>query len=297
MLHQIKRIIKENKIIYACIVPLIDRSILFKIHKLFKLPFKVKLLNGKKINIYPEGQIAFGIFTKTFEKRETDFFQRVIKPGMTVVDAGANIGLYSLIASQIVGSDGNIFSFEPSSETFQRLLSNIKQNKCNNIKPFNFGLGDKTNQRLILRQDEGYQDAERYLVPNNEEPEDKFVNVNKLKKSEEIMIETLDECLKKDGIQKIDFLKIDTEGFEYYILKGAINTILNNPEIIILMECTDLGTSRAKTSQQEVYTFLKNFNLNIFYWNHNLNDWSDDDQGIFNAGDVWVCKNKQQLTI
>lgn len=294
MLQQIKRVIKENKILYAFIVPLIDRSILFKIYKLFKQPFKVKLLNGKTIFIYPEGQIAFGVFTKTFEKREIDFFQRVIKPGMTIVDAGANIGLYSLIAAQIVGSTGKIFSFEPSIETFQRLLSNIKVNKFNNIKPLNFGLGDKTNERLILRQDEGYEDAERYLVPNNEQPEDKLANVNKLKKSEEIIIETLDDCLKKNQIQKVDFLKIDTEGYEYYVLKGAQNILLNNPEIIILMECTDLGTSRAKTSQKEVFTILKNCDLNIFYWNHILNEWSDD-EGILKAGDLWVCKNKIQL--
>lgn len=100
-----------------------------------------------------------------FEEVEIDFFSRLIKPGMIVVDAGANIGLYSIIAGKLVGENGQIFAFEPSSETFKRLLNNIHLNQVTNIYPYNLGLGDKTNQELKLRQDKGFEDAERYLVP------------------------------------------------------------------------------------------------------------------------------------
>lgn len=295
MFQKIKKALKSNGLIRKLIIPIVDKSILFKGYQLFNKPFSMKLFNGKTIKLYPEGQIAFGIFANRFEKLEIDAFQRIIKPGMTIVDAGANIGLYSLIASNVVGANGKVFSFEPSKETFQRLLNNIKLNGFTNITSFNHGLGDKINEKLILRQDVGNGDAERYLLHENEAPDRKLENVNSIKIGEEIIIDTLDNSLAKFNINKIDFLKIDTEGFEYYILKGAKQILHNSPQIIMLLECTALGTARARTSQKEVFDILKENGLNIFYWNHESKKWCDDEDGTLNAGDVWVCKNREQL--
>lgn len=214
---------------------------------------------------------------------------------MTIVDAGANIGLYSLIASKIVGVKGKVFSFEPSKETFQRFLNNIKLNRFTNITPLNFGLGDQPNEKLILRQDNGYGDAERYLFPANEAPDIKLENMNEIYIEEEIIINTLDNYLNKINVNKIDFLKIDTEGFEYYILQGAEQILKNSPKIVILIECTASGTARAKTTQKEVFQILKKIDLNIFYWNSTNNNWCNDEPGIYSAGDVWACKNIKQL--
>ena len=147
---------------------------------------------------------------------------------------------------------------------------------------------------MILRQDKGYGDAERYLVPANEAPSIKLENMNETLIEEEINIDTLDKYLNKINVNKIDFLKIDTEGFEYYILKGAEQILKNSPEIVILMECTASGSARAKTTQKEVFQILKKIDLNIFYWNRDTKAWCDD-EGILNAGDVWVCKNINQL--
>ncbi len=298
MLQKIKKVIKASKLLRKLIIPLIDKRYRyhFKVIKLLNKSLYLKLLNGSTVKFYPKGQIAFGIFTKQFEKQEIDSFQRIIKPGMTIVDAGANIGLYSLIASQLIGSKGRVFSFEPSKETFQRLTDNIKLNGFNNITPFNNGLGDKPNEKLILRQDIGNEDAERYLFPNNKSPDVKLENMNTIQTEEEVIIDTLDNCLKNLNIPKINFLKIDTEGYEYYILKGAKTILQNSPEIIIFMECTELGTSRASTTQKEVFTILKDHDLNIFYWDILKRDWFDDEAGVYKAGEIWACKNKNQLT-
>ncbi len=297
MLQKIKKVIKANSLLRRLITPLIDKRLTYSFHSFFNKSFNYKLLNGSHIKIYPKGQIALGIFREAFENQEIDAFQRIIKPGITIVDAGANIGLYSLIASQLVGPKGRVFSFEPSKQTFQRLSDNIKLNGFNNIKPFNNGLGDKPNEKLILRQDVGNEDAERYLFPNNEAPGVKLENINTVQTEEEVIIDTLDNCLNNLNVKKIDFLNIDTEGYEYYILRGARNILQNSPEIIILMECTGLGTARASTTQKEVFGILKDNGLNIFYWDKILNDWCDDEAGTLIAGDVWVCKNKNQLPL
>lgn len=295
MYQKIKKVLKKNSLLRKLIIPIVDKSINFKVYQFFNMSFKVKLLNGEKIKFTPEGQIALAIFSSRFESQEVGTFQRIIKPGMIIVDAGANIGLYSLISSRLVGEDGKVFSFEPSKETFGRLLINIKLNGISNISAVNCGLGDQSNQKLILRQDKGYGDAERYLFAANEAPPIKLENMNEIYIEEEIIIDTLDNYLHKINVNKIDFLKIDTEGFEYYILKGAEQVLLNSPNLVILMECTQLGTARARTSQKEVFDFLNKLNFNIFYWNSALEEWASD-SGIYTAGDLWVCKNKSQLT-
>lgn len=296
MFQTIKSAVKSNKLLRALLIPLIDRSISFRIYKILNQSINIRLIHGAPVKIYPKGQIAFGIFTNQFEKEEIELFQKIIKPGMTVVDAGANIGLYSLIASQLVGPKGHVFSFEPSNETFMRLSENIKLNSFTNLTPINKGLGDIINQKLILRQDEGYDDAERYIFPNNTEPDIALENVNTIKSEEEIEIDTLDNCLESMNITKVDFMKIDTEGYEYYVLQGATEILKNNPEIIIFMECTALGTARASTSQEKVFDMLRGLGLNIFYWNSQQKKWSDEKMGLFNAGEVWVCKNINLLT-
>jgi len=297
----LKKTLKRNKYVYSfsikiftSTIKIFDGTISFYFHHLFNKPFKYRLSDGRTISLYPEGQISKRIFTNSFEKQQVTTFQRIIKPGMIVVDAGANIGLYSLIASKLIGLKGKVFSFEPSKETFQRLLNNIELNKFSNIIPINKGLGDTSNEKLILRQDIGFGDAERYLFSGNEAPDIKLENINAVNIEEEIIIDTLDNSLNKMNFNKIDFLKMDTEGFEYYILKGAKQVLRNSPDIVMLMECTELGTARAKTTQKEVFKILKDNNLNIFYWNSIIRDWCDD-EGIYTAGDVWVCKNKEQL--
>lgn len=293
-MNLLKKLIKSNRLTYRLAVFIIDGRIIYALHRLLNRPFIFRLLNKSKIKFFPKGQISFSIFSNRFEKKELKILQNIIKPGMVVVDAGANIGLYTLIASELTGKKGKVFSFEPSKETFKRLINNIKLNNSLNVKAFNEGLGDNPNEKLILRQDMGYGDAERYLFSGNEAPDIELENINAIKIGEEIIIDTLDNKLEEMGVKKIDILKIDTEGFEYYILKGAEKVLKNSPDIVILMECTALGTLRAKTTQKDVFQILKDNNLNIFYWNTILNDWSDD-SGIYNAGDVLVCKNKKQL--
>jgi FkbM family methyltransferase len=295
MILQIKKFVKRNEILRRLLLPIVDKSILFKLHTKFNFTFSFKLVNGKKIKFYPKGQIAFGLFTNKFELKELEIFQNLLKKGMTVVDAGANIGLYSLVASKIVGDSGKVFSYEPSFETFQRLKKNIEINNVSNIFLTNCGLGETEDEVLILRQDIGTKDAERYIMPKNYVADEKLINVKEINIKEEIRIDTLDNNLKKNQINKIDFLKIDTEGFEYYILLGAKKILLSSPEIIMLMECTTLGTTRANTTQKKVFDLLGALGFKIFYWADVKNEWCDDNEGIYNSGVVWVCKSKDQL--
>lgn len=293
-MNLLKKIIKSNQFTYKIGRLFLNNRIPFFTLQFFNIPFNFTLVNRSKIKLYAKGQIALTIFNNQFENKETEIFQKIVQREMVVVDAGANIGLYSLIASKLVGENGRIFSFEPSKETFERFSNNIRLNKISNIIPLNIGLGDKTDEKLVLLQDDGLGDATRYLLPKNKSPNNVYDEVIK-SNVEEITIDTLDNCLSKYNVHTVDFLKIDTEGFEFYILKGASNILNSSPNIVILMECTPTGTERANTNQHEVFKIIRNVGLNIFYWDKIKNIWRDDEEGILSAGDIWVCKSLDQL--
>ena len=268
-------------------------SLPYKIHEFFNLPFRFKIKKSF-IKFYPIGQIVKGIYFRSFEKNEIILFQNIIKPGMIIIDAGANIGLYTLIASKLVGINGKVLAFEPSKETFQRLKNNIELNSFKNIIAINTGLGNKVNEKQFLRQDLGNLDAERYLLPSNIPFIVNLENKSNLNIEEEILLETIDNVCQINRISNVDFMKIDTEGYEYYILQGCKEVLKKNPKLVILMECTALGTARASTTQEKVFNFLRTFGFDIFYFDYEKNTFSNDN-GIFNAGDLWVCKSKSQL--
>ena len=196
--------------------------------------------------------------------------------GSVIIDAGANIGLYSIIGSRLVGEAGKIYSFEPSKENFNLLLKNIELNEVENIVPINMGLGDKIGETLILTQNLENGDAEKYILKSENKINKPDIGLKKTQLSEPIALDTLDNFLLKKNIKKVDFLKIDVEGYEHYIFKGAENLLKNNPEIIILFECADHFAKRAGSSQAEVFTFLKNLGIDIVFWNKKEQKWSND---------------------
>lgn len=295
MKNFIKYLILNNKILNGIVTYIYHKLWLFDIYRGFSIPFSL-LIRNVNIRLFPEGQVAKILFMKKFEQVEIDFFSRLIKPGMTVVDAGANIGLYSLIASKLVGDKGHVYAFEPSVETYQRLLKNIQLNHSKNIYPNNLGLGDNIDQELKLRQDVGFEDAERYLVPANFEVNSELSNVNSIEKEESIKITMLDDFLEKSGVESVDFLKIDTEGFEYYILNGARKILKSSDKMIILFECTELGTQRSNTSQKAVFDILNELGFNLYYWNIQEKKFCSDLEGCYSSGELWACRSEAQLS-
>jgi FkbM family methyltransferase len=129
------------------------------------------------------------------------FFERYLKPGDTVVDAGANIGSLSLLASSLA-KNGKIFSIEANPRTFKYLKQNIALNKKENVYLFNTALGDTTGE--IMFSDTSSDDQNK--VTND-------------KTGLRVPIIRLDE-LNIDE-RRVSLFKIDVEGFELFVLKGA----------------------------------------------------------------------------
>ena len=180
-------------------------------------------------------------FIREYEKKRMDqlhLFSKKINSDI-LIDIGANIGFYSILSSDRFEQ---IYSFEPNDRNFKLLKKNIKKNKLNNIQIFNFGLGEK--EELLLgnsnTKGELFQTSGFSVSKNNE-------------KGESVLIKKGDDILKLKN--KILTIKIDVEGFEFFVLNGLKSTLINN-WCILQIEIWE-------KNNDEVHSFLKSLNYKM----------------------------------
>lgn len=152
-----------------------------------------------------------------YEQGTTEYIRETLRPGDCFVDVGANIGYLSLVAAAIVKSEGLVLSFEPVLSTFDLLEKNKKLNSFEQIQTHQFALGNTTESLTIYPEKENRGGAS---ITNKRSDE-----------GEEIQVKRLDDM----EIQKpIKMLKVDVEGFEWTVLKGAEKIIRKDKPIIIV---------------------------------------------------------------
>jgi FkbM family methyltransferase len=166
--------------------------------------------------------------------------------GEVVIDAGAHYGFYTLNASRLVGADGMILSFEPHPKNYRRLLKNLSSNGIRNVKPFNKALGERDG--LVKLYISSHSERHSTSVALN--PSTRY-NGNY------IFVESarLDTIVSELGIRRVDLVKIDVEGAELSILKGAEKTINKfKPSLTI-------AAYHYPEEIDEICALLKGFNL------------------------------------
>ena len=187
-------------------------------NKMIKLLKKIikkfaNLLGFEVSKFYPE------LKQKTFD----EIYKEILDNNITVIDVGANRG-QSIDRFKKVFDSYNIHSFEPIDFEFKNLVN--KYNNKNNIYLNNSALGEKKEKKIFNINH--YTGSSSFLkVTNNTDwlklrsREHGIRQEEFLKKKEEVQVDTLDNYSQKNNISKIDILKIDTQGYELNVLKGA----------------------------------------------------------------------------
>jgi len=163
-----------------------------------------------------------------------------------IIDIGAQSGLYSLYAKYLPNS--TFYSFEPFPETFKLLNDNISLNGITNVKTFDYAISDKTGTAIL----------NTCISHNGLHTLGQNVKRFKDIKSIECKTITLDDFFYKNDIP-VNFIKIDTEGFEYFILKGGINTIKKYKPIIQL-EWSEINMSQCNITINMMENLLQEIN-------------------------------------
>jgi FkbM family methyltransferase len=180
--------------------------------------------------------------------------------GDIVVDVGAHAGHYTLISSKRVGQNGKVIAIEADPTNFEILNRNIQLNGLTNVIPLNYAAYSKqTKLKLYLPVEESGFSIYNTIMVNRAKPEEKFIEVN---------ANTLDYLLQQNGINHVNWIKIDVEGAEFEVLKGTINILSNSKNIVLFVEIHGLDNYRP------VIEFLNISNFKIEFERSNENgDW------------------------
>src|SRR5262245_31453918 len=146
---------------------------------------------------------------------EDDIFVQNIKPGQRVLDVGANVGLYTLLFAKLVGPTGSVIAFEPGPVSCGLLRRNVAINGYNIVTVENAAVSDRSGEvdLFVCRTGESDNRIAGTLVDHD--ARDRM----------RVRCVTLDECV----TEPVDFIKIDVQGAEFLVLRGAEKTLRSNP--------------------------------------------------------------------
>ena len=192
-------------------------------------------------------------------------FEKYLTSGDNFIDIGANLGYMSINASKIVGPNGKVFSFEPDNTIYSLLENNIILNNANNIILNKIGLSNYNGDASFnIATESGLSRLEN---------KNKNLEGLILKSKTTIKVNTLDTYLLENKISNLNIkmIKIDVEGHELSILKGAIN-LLKNANPIIILEINPGALIQNDLSLSNIVEFLNELN----YYSFNINSHSAD---------------------
>jgi len=236
------------------------RRYLWKFRKKLSRTISLKLSKDDKICLYTKGELVGILYAhqpktfwdKGFEHRTINLMKSIVREGMTVIDVGANIGIYSILLSKLVGKSGSVYAFEPDAKTFDILNKNLQLSNCNNVKTFQLALSDTITSVKLRKPDNELGDAFHYI----EKIENNSSNIDDV-----IRTITLDDFVNSEKLTTVDFLKIDIEGAEFLCLKGGKKFLeKNNP--VIICECFEDYLNRFDNSISEVIIYMDRLGFN-----------------------------------
>jgi FkbM family methyltransferase len=210
---------------------------------------KIIIVNGYKMHVRLEkGYDIDGIsqrliFDGEHEPLMTEVFKKIVKPKMMVLDIGAHIGYYTLLAASLVGSNGTVWAFEPEPRNFANLGENVKLNGYDNVFLVNKAVSkDSGMANLYISHMES---GEHSLIPCRDNFGD-TVTVPTVR---------LDDMFTTDT--RVDVIKTDTEGNDIRVIDGARELINANSNIKIFTEFWPEGINAAGYSAQIYWDLLQ----------------------------------------
>lgn len=176
-----------------------------------------------------------------------------VKPGMKVIDIGANIGATTLNLAKRVGSNGEVYSFEPSPYNYQRAYQNVSLNNFGNIKLINQGLGNEKTTAFLYNVNTNNRGMQRLLKENSE---------NNSYEKAPVEIDTLDNSMVNFSIPPPSFIKIDVEGYEFNVLLGGKETITKHRPALFI-ELDDNNLREQCNTAKELIKLITQFQYKI----------------------------------
>ena len=195
----------------------------------------------------------FKYFPKTYEAENFEFLSESCKPGAVIIDIGAHIGLFSIIAAQVTGKTGKVYAFEPAPGTYALLQKTVVINHEEQVVETMQKAVGKENGKITFFVSDNKADNSNSLVNYKEDRSLHGIDV---------AVTTIDNFVQEKNITKLDFIKIDVEGAEYDTLQGASATLKNlRPACIVAIHPQPIAAKGDRL--EDIYDFIIACNYRI----------------------------------
>ena len=213
---------------------------------------------------------------ETWFEDESAFVTKFAKPGYKVLDIGSSYGFYTLLLSKHIGPSGKVWSFEPTPETVGYLKKSVEVNDFHNVKILEMGLSDIQGKALL---NINYQQPETNEIS---------LELKEDKQQIEISIDCIDNLRASEGIKDIDFVKLDAEGHNVKIVKGAAKFFKEESPLVMV------DIKHGKNFHLELLDLFNSMGYDVYIYNPGIGVLvplykSDNIDGyLLNA---FVCRN------
>lgn len=192
---------------------------------------------------------------RCWEAYETALTLQHLQAGDVYVDVGANIGYYTLIAAQRVGPRGKVIAYEPDPDNFALLQSNVLLNQLPQVQIFPYALYEKNDVGQLFLSDDNFGDHRIYGAGEH-------------RKSRNIELVHGDQHLRQQT-ERINFLKIDTQGAEFFVVKGLRELITENrAHLRMMLEFCPFGIRHSGADGHELLRLLDDLGMQYHIVDH-----------------------------
>jgi len=198
---------------------------------------------------FPVYRYAYRTYKAYADRAERRLLQEILLGGAVVVDAGANIGIYSEFLSRCVGPNGVVHSFEPCPDNFMRLRSATR--KMPNVRPCPAVVGEHSGETMLYLSARLNVDHRAYATEGN------------ARRAVQVGMVALDDYFKSR--ERVDLLKLDIQGYELHALQGAKRIMNENQQIKLLLEFWPYGLKQAGVNWNELIEMLEGFAMDIMF--------------------------------
>lgn len=198
--------------------------------------------------------------TGVWAEKDIPTFTQLIKPGMVICDIGANIGHHSVVFSKLATQNGRVYSFEPQDHIYKLLNANLVMNNCMNTIAFKLAMGKEKSKLKLWPVD--YTKEDNFGALGISQVGGKTITDHEGEEVDIVSGDEFIEMLLKDK-KPVDFIKIDVQTFELYVLQGLKN-ILTTMKPALFLEISPYWMKHTGYDYSEIYNLLYNAGYKIF---------------------------------
>jgi FkbM family methyltransferase len=195
---------------------------------------------------YPLYRPVYFLYKRFSDREKLRFLAETVRPGMTVLDIGANIGFYAKILSKLVGETGVVYAFEPEQLNFERMRANTQG--LQNLKLVRAAVGSKTQKLKLYVSDDMNVDHHTY-------------DNGRSRRAVEVDCVALDDYLA--AVRTVDFVKIDVQGFDCEAIRGARELLKRSSNVKLLGEFWPFGLKNSGTLPSSYLQLLKDLGFSV----------------------------------